>query len=84
MYNTMETHHLASEQCFASIEAQLASFGMNLEAFIVQSQQPYQVQHQAVPILEQGAAAAGLPPPSVPLPSRYIYNVTPSPLLQRQ
>ena len=52
MYNTMETHQLASEQRFASIEKQFARLGMNSQGPIVQSLQLCSIQHQAVPLLE--------------------------------
>ena len=83
MYNTMESRHQKSKQRFASIEAQLASLGMNTQAPIVLSPQPHRVQYQAVPLLELGAATAGPPPPPVPPPSRHIYNASPSPPPQR-
>ena len=79
MYNAMETSHLVSEQCLASIEAQLARPGMKPQAPIVQTCQAYCIQHQAVPLQEQGAAAAGPPPPPVPPLSRHVYNITLSP-----
>ena len=46
----------------------------------MQSPEPCPIQHQAVPLLEQGVAAAGLPPLVVLCLSRHIYNVTASPL----
>ena len=79
IYNTMESRHQIFEQRFASIEAPLARLGMNLQAPIVQSPQPHQVQYQALPLLEQGAATAGPPPPPVPPPSRHVYNASLSP-----
>ena len=82
IYNTMESHHQKSKQCLASIEAQLARLGMNLEALIVQSPQPQRIKYQAVPLLEQGAATAG-PPPPVPPTSRHVNNASPSPPRQR-
>ena len=42
------------------------------------------MQHQTVPLQEEGAAAAGPPPPPVPPPLQQVYNITPSPPLQRQ
>ena len=83
IYNTMESRHQKSEQRFASIEAQLARLGINPQAPIVQSPQPHPVQYQVVPLLEQGAAAAGPPPAPVPPPSRHVYNASPSPPPQR-
>ena len=77
IYNTMESRHQKSEERFASIEAQLARLDINPQAPIAQSPQPHRVQYQAVPPLEQGAAAEGLPPPPVPPPSRHIYNASP-------
>ena len=68
----MDSRHQKSAQQFASIEAQLARLGMNPQAPIIQSPQPDQVQYQAVPLLEQGAATAGPPPPPVPPPSRQV------------
>ena len=44
MCNTWKTRHLASEQGFASIEAQLARLRKNPQAPIVHSQQLYCIQ----------------------------------------
>ena len=52
IYNTIEIHHQHSKQQFASIEAQLTRLGMQPQAPIVQSLQPYCIQHYAVPLLE--------------------------------
>ena len=79
MYNRMVTCYQVLEQRFASIETQLARLGMNSQASIEQCPQPYQTQHQAVLLQEQGAAATGPPPAPVPPLSRHVYNVTPSP-----
>ena len=57
---------------------------MNLQVPIVLSLQPHQVQYQAVPLLEQGAATAGPPPTPVLPPSRHVYHITPSPPPQHQ
>ena len=63
----METQHYASEQQFASIEAQITRLGMQLQVPIVQFPQLYRKQHQVVLLLERGSAAAGpLPPPVHP------------------
>ena len=80
----MEICHLPSEQRLASIKVQLARLGIQLQAPTVQVVQPYCIQLQAVPLLEQGAADAGPPPPPVPPPSKHIYNVTPSLPSQQQ
>ena len=50
----------------------------------MQSPQPYDIQPQAVPLLEQEATATGPPRQPVPPPSRHVHDVTPFPPLQRQ
>ena len=75
IYNTMESCHQISEQDIASIEAPLATAGMQPQGYIVQSPEPYQVPHQAVLLLNQGAAATGPLLPLVPLPTKLIYKV---------
>ena len=57
---------------------------MRVQATIVQSPLLYRVKHQAVPLLEQGAAGAGPQPPPLPPPLTHVDNVMPSPLLQYQ
>ena len=79
IYNTIESRLQKSEQRFASIEGQLARLGMDPQAPILQSPQPYRIQYQAVPLLERGAAAGGPPPPPVLPPSGHVYHVTLSP-----
>ena len=83
IYNTLESRHQKCKQRFASIEAQLARLGMNPQAATVQSPQPHRIQYHAVPLLEQGVAIVGPPPPPVPPLSRHVYNASPSPPPQR-
>ena len=51
----------------------------------MQSLQLYQVQHQAVLVVEQGGTAVGPSLPPVPPPLRHVYNVaaSTSPQLQQ-
>src|SRR5207302_1260894 len=72
-----EERHQEYNQRFAGIEAQLARLGVQPH-----SPQPRTPQRQAVPQLEQAAAAGAPPLPPVPPPSRQIIDVSPS--LQRQ
>lgn len=74
--NTIETRHLAFQQCFAGIEAQLAILRIQPQAPIVLSTLPYRVQYHVAPQVELGAARAGPPSPPVPSLSSFTYNVT--------
>ena len=80
---TIEDGPQKSELSFTSIEVQLARLGMQPQLPIVQSLEPRPIEHQAVPLLEQGATAIRHPAPPVPTSSSYIYNVTQSPLSQQ-